>query len=91
MGNKNTGALSGPLVAPAGYGGMNAPVAGAQADADASTLRVERAVNSASAPSTGGKASADAQQILKIAAAMVVGGTVLLWVFGGIVFKNANI
>lgn len=91
MGNKNTSVLSGALSAPAGYGGQNAPVMGNGQDEAAAEPRVMRAVNSQSATTKGGKASPEAQQILKISAAMVIAGTVLLWLFGGIVLKNANL
>lgn len=91
MGTKNTSALSGTLSAPAGYGGQNAPVAGPGQDDAASEPRVMRAVNSQSANHGRAKASPEAQQVLKISAIMVVAGTVFLWFFGGIVFKNANL
>lgn len=87
---RDMSALTAPINTPAGYGGANAPVMG-QGETDAAAPRVVKAVNSQTAATGRGTASPEAQTVLKTAAAMVAVGLVLLWVFGGIVFKNANL
>lgn len=82
-------AAPGTLTTPAGYGGKNAPVTGGTSVSDASP-EVTKAVNSSSA-ANGAAASPEAESVKNVAAALVIGGLVLLWVLGGIVFKNANL
>jgi hypothetical protein len=80
--------LPGTLNAPAGYGGMNAPVTGGTAPAD-SAPQVTKAVNSMGT-GNGSPASADAESVKNGAAVVVLTGLVFLWIMGGIVFKNAK-
>lgn len=86
---RDMSALNAPLKAPAGYGGANAPVTG-NADPQDAMPRVEKATNSNGATGVV-EASSEAHAVLKTAAAMVAAGLVLLWIFGGLVIKNANI
>lgn len=87
MGKKDVSALNGTLNAPPAYGGSGAPV---EAEFGATPTVATKAVNAKSV-STTAEASASAKAAVKFAAAIVVGSLVLLWVFGGIVFKNANL
>lgn len=89
MANRNTAGLNtspGTLNAPAGYGGASA-VNGEVKEHD---LTVLKAANSAH-PVGRASASTDARSVLNLSATLVIAGTVLLWVLGGIVFKNANL
>jgi hypothetical protein len=92
--NRDTSAFSrvagpGTLTTPAGYTGNSAPITGGT-NPDDSRLKVEKAVNSMSS-SNGAPASDEAESVKNTSATMVIGGLVLLWIFGGIVFKNARV
>jgi hypothetical protein len=78
----------GTLNAPAGYGGKDAPVMGGTSVAD-SAPQVTKAVNSQNG--NGAPASMEAESVKNWAASIVIGGLVLLWVLGGLVFRNANL
>jgi len=82
-------AIPGTLNAPAGYGGMNAPVSGGTPPAD-SAPEVTKAVNSMGS-GNGSPASAEADSVKNTAAVIVIGGLILLWVLGGLVFRNASL
>ncbi len=83
---KDTSALNGTLNAPPAYGGSGAPIESEYGSAPT----VVRSMSSKSAKATS-TASEASYQVLHLAAAFVVGMMLLLWIFGGIVFKNANI
>lgn len=87
MGNKDTSALSGTLNAPAGYGGTDAPIKDAF---EAPSVATTKATNKNAQKGTA-TASTDAKSTLNYAVVIVVGALVLLWMLGGIVFKNANL
>jgi len=87
MGNKNTQALAGTLDAPAAYGGSNAPITQPFEEPSVATTK---ATNKNSVKGTA-TASPDAKSTLNYAIVLVVGALVLLWMLGGIVFKNANL
>lgn len=80
---------AGTLTTPAGYTGNAAPITGGTNPED-SRLRTEKAVNSMSS-TTGSPASDEAESVKNTSATMVISGLVLLWIFGGIVFKNARL
>lgn len=83
--HKDVSALNGTLNAPPAYGGQGAPV---EADyGNAPSVAVSG--NSKSRPVS--TASDAAVKTLHLAAAIIILILALLWVFGGIVFKNANI
>lgn len=82
-------AVPGTLNAPSGYGGQNAPVTGGTPAPD-SAPQVTKAVNSQS-QGNGAPASAEAESVKNTAAVIVITGLVLLWVMGGIIFRNASL
>lgn len=75
------------LNAPANYGGTNAPVTENYA---ATSLETTKAVNAKTAAkeTTG---SPEARNVMHWAAGIVVAALVLLWFFGGIVFRDVNL
>ena len=81
-------ASPGTLTTPAGYTGNAAPITGGTNPED-TRLRAEKAVNSNSGPGT--PASDEAESVKNMAATVVVACVVLLWLLGGIVFKNAKL
>jgi len=84
---KNTTAMNSAVNAPAGYGG-NAPTSNTPTE----TPVVLKAVDSNSdVASTASEIASKAVSTLHLSAALVGIGLVLLWVFGGLVFKNANL
>jgi len=83
---RDTSALSGALSAPPTYGGRSASVI---LDTGGTTS-VESSINSNSGVSNS-QPSARAYLVLHTSCAIVLLALILLWVFGGIVFKNANI
>lgn len=89
MANRNTAAMNtspGTLAAPAGFGGASHVNGSVQE----SEIKVLRAANS-SQPVGKASASPEARTVLNLSATLVIAGTVLLWILGGIVFKNANL
>jgi len=87
MGSKNTSALDGTLDAPGQYGGSNAPITAAFEEPSPA---VTKATNKNTIKSTS-TASPDAKTTLNMSVVIVIGSLVLLWMLGGIVFKNANL
>lgn len=79
----------GTLNAPAGYSGENAPINGSNA-ADAAP-EVTKAVNTMSKSNGAAPSDPEAQTILNMSAAIVIGCIVLLWMLGGLVFKTARV
>lgn len=75
------------LMAPANYGGTNAPVTENYAAVSLETTKAESA--KATAKETTG--SPDARNTLHWAAGIVIAALVLLWFFGGIVFRDVNL
>jgi hypothetical protein len=82
---RDVSALSGAISAPPTYGGRTAPVI---LDTNGTTS-VEHSITSNTVE--GAEASARAYLVLHTSCAIVMVALILLWVFGGIVFKNANI
>lgn len=81
--------VPGTLGAPAGYGGKDAPVMGGTTTAD-SAPQVTKAVNSMG-EGNGVPASVQAESVKNWAAGIVIGGLIVLWILGGLVFRNANL
>lgn len=79
----------GTLTTPPGYTGHAAPVSGGTNPED-SRLKAEKAANSMSS-GNGAPASDEAESVKNMAATTVIAGLILLWLLGGIVFKNAKL
>lgn len=74
------------LVAPPNYAGSDSPIV----SDSATQTKVEKAVNSKSL----GKqtnASQAAKDTVRLSAALLAAAVILLWILGGIVFRNANL
>lgn len=87
MGNKQTGALGG--------GGVDItsapPIMRAEPDQVLDTVIGDRANPRTKGANGGTNATAESKSVLHFAVGIVAIALLLLWVMGGIVFKNANL